>query len=77
MTEALEPATTSRIGITDVTREFGIEAVRGRIAHLHTSGQHYAARAIEQELSAIGACRHPATPGSRKVLRGKDAPQVA
>ncbi|WP_280269962.1 hypothetical protein [Nocardia wallacei] len=74
MTEPVE--TTSRIGIADVTREYGIDAVRGRIARLHAAGQHYAARAIEQELSAAG-CRHPATPGSRKVLRGKDAPQVA
>ncbi|GAB2706282.1 hypothetical protein [Nocardia thraciensis] len=77
MTESLGPATTSRVGITDVTREYGIEAVQRRIAHLRASGQHYAARAIEQELYATDACRRPATPGGRKVLRDKDAPRVA
>ncbi|WP_156959561.1 hypothetical protein [Nocardia sp. BMG51109] len=49
------PSYASRIGILDVTREYGINAVYERIAQLRAAGQHHAALAIEQELSRLGA----------------------
>ncbi|MBB5915113.1 hypothetical protein BJY24_003980 [Nocardia transvalensis] len=44
------PRLVHRVGILDVTREYGITAVYERIAQLRASGQRHAALAIEQEL---------------------------
>ncbi|MBF6171845.1 hypothetical protein [Nocardia blacklockiae] len=45
---------TGRVGILDVTREYGLPAVYERIARLRASGQCHAALAIEEELRAAG-----------------------
>lgn len=43
-----------RVGILDVTREYGINAVRERVAQLRAAGQRHAALAIERELELAG-----------------------
>ncbi|WP_433192382.1 hypothetical protein ACQP1G_27130 [Nocardia sp. CA-107356] len=45
-----QPHAAGRLGIADIAAAYGTEALQRRIAELHASGQHYAARAIEREI---------------------------
>ena len=44
-----------RLGIADVTQEYGLTAVYERIAQLRATGQRHAALAIERELALLGS----------------------
>ncbi|MBF6296577.1 hypothetical protein IU459_03355 [Nocardia amamiensis] len=47
-----------RITLVDIVAAYGLDAVVSRIASLHAVGRHYAARAIEAELSQLYCCRN-------------------
>ncbi|WP_280271003.1 hypothetical protein [Nocardia wallacei] len=58
-TAAAAHSRTGRVGILDVTREYGLTAVRERIAQLRAAGQRHAALAIERELELAGVLTTP------------------
>ncbi len=58
-TRGFGSGTDHRISIADVIGAYGLHEVRRRIAHLHATGQSYAAHAIEHELDAHSV-QHPA-----------------
>lgn len=49
----LREAAHTRLGLADIVRAYGIDAVRQRIEHLRETGQHHAALAVEVELGAL------------------------